>query len=207
MVTILQSYPNHHRKNLRDQCRTKILLGPGAWDDEFKNKTTAWYPGDAAKELLLKSPMYTAGVIDRATGSPVAYQLRAPEQVNIQSINLNSYFLAGMVSLNGGDEEEDGEDEEEDGEDEDEDEDGEDEDDDGEDDDEDGEDYGLEPCATCGAESTETYYGVDYCYDHLPDDDNGDHGADFGELEHLPTPPAFDPAVLERFRDLGGELQ
>ena len=184
MVTILQSYPNHHRKNLRDQCRTKILLGPGAWDDEFKNKTTAWYPGDAAKELLLKSPMYTAGVIDRATGSPVAYQLRAPEQVNIKSINLNSYFLAGMVSLNGGDEEEDGEDEEEDG-----------------------EDYGLEPCATCGAESTETYYGVDYCYDHLPDDDNGDHGADFGELEHLPTPPAFDPAVLERFRDLGGELQ
>ena len=208
MVTILQEHPNHHRKNLRDQCRTKILLGPGAWDDEFKNKTSAWHPGDAAKELLVKSPTYTAGVIDRATGSPVAYQLRAPEQVNIQSINLNSYFLAGMVSLNGGDEEEDGEDYGGDDDEEGEDYGGDDDDDDdGEDDDDDGEVHGLEPCATCGAESTETHYGVDYCYDHLPGDDNGDHGADFGELEHLLTPPAFDPVVVERFRNLGGELQ
>ena len=112
----------------------------------------------------------------------------------LQTLDL-SHCLAGMVSLNGGDEDKEGGDEDEDGEDEDE---------DGEDEDED-EDR-LEPCATCGAESTETHYGVDYCYD-LPDDDDGDHGADFGELEHLPTPPAFDPAVLERFRDLGGELQ
>ena len=29
----------------------------------------------------------------------------------------------------------------------------------------------LEPCAVCGAESTVTHDGVDYCDDHAPDDD------------------------------------